>query len=699
MWLGLAVLLCASTASADLRPRVILSWETRDVGGIQSSRLRQDIDVFLTRAFTDTIELQMNLGANHYELATERVDLATSDTSALELRPSGNLRAEFGPVATETTWAFRRARHDVDGIQSRRDNEQIGARAGWAQTKFVPGANLRAWRYRIDDRDVDRSIVSDLVSGSLDYAWKGLAANVGQSYRVESDNRGGYERTTVDQTAGLNYASTFAGGKLSVSSASSVALTRIEDDTTGGARIPTYIPVARALWGVDDTPLDSFDHPLSPYPALNDGRIGVSTGIDFGPDGASFQAIAFDIGRVSAVDEIQIVVRDERLEPVISYAGIQFDVYTSVDGERWTPHTADAVLSFDASRSQYEISFEQVDVRWIKVVTFGTAAQPVFVTEAYLLFHTIAGAGGRDSDYRSLTSSATLQFTPVRSVTLGYNGSAYQTQQETGLAQQSDVSDRTHAFSARFEPRGPLAYEARYEMHDVETDRTFQNVRAIVGSVRYAPRPQLTTTLLCDLRDETTDIAAIEGRTCGVNISARIFPTLDLTAGASDREQQLSTGGTQVTRSFYATSNARVTRSLRLTLSAAMNRSQYEDWTITLPPPSSDDRYNADIDWHAGRALGLGATVSWVQTPSFSGLLQRYRVRWTPFGDGSVSITTNYTQDVDPYSDSRSQRILISPRWQINPRAALNLTYSSVSTTGEQAFESDSLLASLILGR
>ena len=335
-WLVFAVLLFAFTASADLRPRVILSWETRDVGGIRSSRLRQDIDVFLSRAFTETIELQMNLGANHYELATERLDLATSDTSALELRPSGNLRADFGPVATETTWAFRRSRHDVDGIQSRRDNEQIGARASWAPSKFVPGANFRAWRYRIDDRDVDRSIVSDLVSGSLDYSWKGLAANVGQSYRVEGDNRGGYERTTVDQTAGLNYASTFAGGKLSVSSASNVALTRIEDDTTGGARIPTYVPVARALWGVDDTPLDSFDHPLSPYPALNDGRIGVSTGIDFGPDGASFQAIAFDIGRVSAVDEIQIVVRDERIEPVISYAGIQFDVYTSVDGERWT---------------------------------------------------------------------------------------------------------------------------------------------------------------------------------------------------------------------------------------------------------------------------------------------------------------------------------------------------------------------------
>lgn len=697
--LALLLLSALPLLADDIRPRVILSWETRDIGGVTTSRLRQDIDVFLTRAFTERIALQLNLGANHYDLTTERDDRAVSDTRALELRPSGTLRADVGPVSTESTWMLRRSQFDLDEGRSRRDNQQIGARAAWAPMRFVPGGSVRAWRNRIDDREVDRAIVSDLISGSLDYTWNGLTVSAGQAYRIDSDDRAGYERTTADRTAGLHYYDSFAGGKLSVTAAANGALTEVDDETSVHSRVPTFVPPARAFWGIDDTPLESTDHPLTAFPSLIDGRAGVLTEIDLGPEGASFQAIAFDIGRVSPVDEIQIVVRDERLDPVVSFAGIEFDVYTSLDGERWTPHTLDVVTDFDTSRSQYEVSFARVDVRWIKVVTFGVAAQPVLVTEVYVLYHTLASDRQRHTDFRTLTSSAALVFTPIRSVSLGYTGALYQTEQKAGATLSSDISDLTHLLSARYEPGGPFGYEARYEIHDVETDRTLQSLRAIIGSVRYAPRPQLSTTLLCDRREESNDVATLDGRTCGLNLSARIFPTLDLTAGASDRRQQLSTGGTQATRSFYGSSNARLTPSLRMTLSASMSHSQYENWTGALPPPPRDDRYTADLDWHGGRALGLGATLSWVETPSFSGLVQRYRVRWTPFGDGSVSIATNYTQDIDPYSNSRSQRLLFSPRWQINSRAALSLTYSSVSTTGEQQFESDSLLASLILGR
>ena len=682
----------------DIRPRVILSWETRDSGGRTTTRLRQDIDVFLSRAFTETIALQMILGANHSDLAYE-----TSDTRALELRPSGTLRADFGPVRTETMWALRRSRHDVDGVESRKDNQQIGARAGWVATKYAPGGSLRAFRYRIDDREQDRAIVNDQLAAALDYTWRGFTASATQAYRVESDSGRAYERRTTDTNAMLGYANAFAGGKLSVNANASGNVANVDDTAGRGTRIPTFVPVLRVLWGVDDTPLDSTDHPLTAIPGLSDNRTEVSSGIDFGPDGASFQAIAFDIGRVSPVDSIQIVVRDERLEPVTASEGVRFDVYTSIDGERWTPYTNELAQSFDSVRSQYEITFEQTDVRWVKTVSFGTAARPVLVTETTLQYHRLVGENALDSNFRTVASTAAIQYTPVRSVSFGYNGSLYQTEQESGEAVQSDVRDVLHSLSARYEPRGRFAYDARYETHDVETDRTLQNVHALIGSIRFTPRPQLLSTLMCDRREEETEHSILSGRTCTLNVSARVFPTLDFAGGIADRHQELDTGGTQTTRALYAVSNARVTRSLRLTLQAALNRSDYREWTGALPPPSRDDRFTAEIDWARGRALGLGATLTYVRTPAFSGVLQRYRVRWSPFGDGAISIITNYTQDIDPYTDGRSERLLVSPRWQINPQAALNLTYSSVTTTtstaGTQNFESDSLIASLILGR
>jgi len=691
---ALLLLLAFSARADDIRPRVILSWETRDSGGMTTTRLRQDIDVFLSRALTETIALQMILGANHYDLAYEN-----SETRALELRPSGTLRADFGSVHTETTWALRRSRHEVDDSESRKDTQQIGARVSWPAAKYTPGGMLRAYRYRIDDREQNRAILNDQLSAGLDYAWNGLTASATQSYRLESDSGRAYERQTTDTNAGLGYNDTFSGGKLSVNATATGNVAKVADTASQGSRIPTFVPVMRVLWGVDDTPLDSSDHPLSAIAALYDNRTEVSTGIDFGPDGASFQAIAFDIGRVSPVDEIQIVVRDERLEPVTVPDGVRFDVYTSIDGERWTLYTNELVQRFDSVRSQYEIGFEQTDVRWIKAVSFGATARPTLVTEATLQYHRVAGANAGDSDFRTLASTAAIQYSPLRSITVGYNGSLYQTEQKSGDALQSDVRDVLHAVTARFEPRGRLAYDARYEIHDVETDRTLQSVRAIVGSMRFSPRPQLLTTLMCDRREEETEISILTGRTCTLNVSARVFPTLDFAGGISDRHQQLSTGGAQTTRMLYAVSNARVTKTLRLVLQAALNRSNYENWTGGLPPPSQDDRFTAEVDWNRGRALGLGATLTWVRTPSFSGVLQRYRVRWSPFGDGAISIITNYTQDIDPYTDGRSERLLISPRWQINAQAALNVTYSSVVTTGPQDFESSSLLASLILGR
>lgn len=694
-----AVALCLTVPALaqDFRPRVVLSWETRDVNGMATSQLRQDIDVFLSRAITDTIALDMVVGANHYNQSTD-TDLGTSSLKGFELRPSGALHADFGPVRTQTTFAMRRSRAEVDGTRSEKVNEQFDTGGSWDQGRYAPGGTFRALRYRLDDRIADRQFLNDFAGASLFYGWRGLSIGAGRGFRVESDNQPGYERRTTDTTAGLTYTNSFAGGRLTVAAASNATQSIVDDQSSTGSRVPTYI-AGRVLWAVDDTPLDSGDHPLAPYPALNDGRTEVLTEIDLGPNGASFQAFAFDFSRVSPVDEIDVIVRDERQEEVDNATGVRFDVYTSLDGIRWTPHLAGVTTTFDSVRSLYEVVFESVDTQWIKVVSFGAAPQPVLVTETQALFHRVVGASENDTEYRTLVSNAAVYFTPVRSVTLGYTGNSYQTEQKSGESLQSDIDDVMHIVSGRYEPRGWFSYEARYELHDVVTDREEQHGTSIVGSVRFSPRPQLTTTLQCDRREEELQILSITGRTCSANLTARIYSTFDVTAGVSNRSEESNTGGTHEARSLWISSDARVTRSLRVMLAAALNRGSYDRWEGPLAPLTRDDRYTAEVEWIGGRALGLGATASWVETPSFSGLLQRYRIRWSPFGDGSVSLITNYTQDVDPYTDSRSDRILVSPRWQINPRAALTLTYTAVSNSGQQSYASDSLLASLILGR
>ncbi|MGK2855878.1 MAG: discoidin domain-containing protein [Thermoanaerobaculia bacterium] len=700
----LAILLLASLPGRgdELRPRVVLSSETRESGGFTSSRLREYIELYFTHAFTETIELQLNLAGNHDDLASDRLDLSgipIPDSRTWEVRPAGNLLARFGQVATETVWSVRNSEYESGEKTSSRSDERVFSRASWSPTRFAPGGSVRAWRSRIDEDASDREIVNDLYEASLDYAWLGLTLGAGQTYRIDRDSRAGYERTIADSVADLTYNETFGGGKFSVSAAAHGALSGISDKTTGDqVSVPTYVNPGRAFWGIDDTPLDSTDHPLSAFPTLVDGRASVLTTIDFGSGGASFQAIAFDIGRVSQVDEIEIAVRDEKVDPVTAPGGITWDVYTSVDGERWTPHDAELVVGFDAARSHYEISFERVEVRWIKVVNFGVAAQPAFATEAWVLFHNVRDSGG-ESEFSTFSSYAALMFSPVRSVTLGYTGSTYQTSQTSGESLESNVDDFTHVLSARYDPGRSLGFEARYEIHESETDRSFQNVHDITGSIRYMPRSQLSSTLTCSRREDVSNVATIDGRTCSLSATAQIFPTLDLIAGATDQERQLEGGGALVSRSYYASSTSRLTPSLRLTLSASRNRSTYENWSGSLPPLARDDRAGGELIWYRGRALELGAALARVESSAFSGVAQRYRVRWSPFGNGSVSLTTNYVHDIDPYTNAQSTRLLVSPQWQINRQTSLIVTYTSVSTAGDAHIDTDSLIASLVIGR
>lgn len=696
----LAVFLLALPLRGEdaFRPRVTLAWESRDSGVTSTTQLRQQVDLFLSRALSERISVRASFGAQRYDLDTAKPGFVTTNAKSLELRPSGSIDAAFGPLSTRTDYALRRARHDLEELRSERDDEQFRTTLALAQTRFFPAASLNARRSRITDRSGSTNLANDAVEGALSYAWRELALHVGRSLRVDRDSRGSYERRATDSLAGLSYSAIWLEGKLTFSGAANGSMTRLDDRAGRISEVPAFVQPARAFWGIDDTPLESTDAPPTSTPALIDGRLGVSTGINLGPDGAGFQNLVLDIGRVAPVDQIRVTVRDERGDPVLTPDGIRWDVYTSLDGERWVLHAADALTEFDRVRSEYGVDFEQVDVRWIKVVTFGVAAQPAFVTEIQLVDLIAIGDETRESEFRNLSSNAVFTFNPVRTVSFSYSGSSYQSSQESGRTLASDVTDFTHMLSARHDPSSRFGYELRYELHDSQVDRTSQDSEAYAASFRYAPRPELTTTLTCEVRSETLLDVLIEGRGCSTQVTARVFPTLEVSAGASLRDQELAEGSLR-SRTLYSSAAARVTKTLRMTISGSMSRSEIDDWTGPTPPPSSDERITADADWSPGRALGLGGTFGWAGGERGSGLVQRYRIRWLPFADGAVSITTSYTRDIDPYTNSRSERWLVSPRWQINQRAALNLTYSSVSTTGEQAFDSESILAALILGR
>jgi len=697
-----ALLVTASAAAQnELHHHATVSYETRTSGTASATFLRQELELALVRVLSDAATIRLQLGVNHFNTDSRFADVRRVRANALELRPSGMLTLLLGPMRTEGDYSQRRSSHEVEEKTFVHTTEQLRVQTSWAASKFVPGGHVRATRYRLEDGKSAAALVNDAVYGAFEQSWNGFSVAGGEAYRIDRDDRAGYRRRTSDQTASLSYGGSWLRGRLTVAAGAGGMRSKIDDSANERVtRIPAVVPVNRALYGVDDTPLDSTDHQFSANAALIDGRLNVSAGISLGADSASFQTITFDIGRLAEADQIVIDIRDEKNEFVRVAEGVSWDLYTSIDGDRWAPYATDVVQVFEPARSRYEISFASLDVRWIKAVSFGTAAEPVFVTEAQVVDHTVVTSGARDSEFRSVISNGSITFIPVRALSLQYAGSRYSASQTIGGSNWTEHRDVDHQLSAQWDVRRNLGLDVRLELRDAETDRFSEETRAVVAGGRYAPRRQLQFAVTCDVRETDLVTGLVEARGCSAQAAARLFPTLDVSLGVTGRNQDhVTEGGRSESRGVFLHGNARLTRSLRLNINASSNRSTYEGSFVTTFPPSRDDRVTTDVDWNAGQALGLGVTLGWAASGDTSGLLQRYRVRWSPFGDGSITLTTGYTEDIDPYSESRSRRLFVAPRWQVNRLAALVVTYVSVSTTGPRPFESRSLLTTLSIGR
>ncbi|MBK5260456.1 MAG: hypothetical protein JJE51_12765 [Thermoanaerobaculia bacterium] len=699
---AVGLLLIALTASGDeFRPRAGVSYETRDSNSISSSVLRKEIDLFLSRSLSSAVSIRVNLAARQFETGARFDGVRRPSTRSLELRPSTALKVVLGRFDSETEYLLRRASFNTSNADSVNTNESIDSRLQWTPSRYIPAGTLRATRYKVATSLSAGETTNDAVYGTLAYSWAALSATASSSRRIDSDSRARYDRTMSDHTGSLMYSDEFLGGKMSVNASASGALSNIDEQSDGASQIPAVVPFTRALWVVDETPLDSFDRPLSSVPALNDGRLNTSAGISLGPESTSFQTIAFDFGRLARVSLVEVVVRDERQDLVVNAGGIDWSVYTSSDGVRWIAHTSEVVSRFDAARSQFDISFESIDARWLKVVTFGVTSQAAFVTEVRTFLLTTVSRPSRETRYRTYGSSAALSYTPLRALAINYTGSLYSgTQDVGGVAGWTEVRDLNHTLGFQFSPRGPLGYDLRFETHSAGTDEYTEDSRGVSGGIRYVPRQQLQFLLSCDVREEEIDLELRERRTCSTQASARIFPSLDVTLGGSDGVQdRITEQGRVLTRSYYLNTSARLTRAFTLLLSGSSSHATIEGSVEQELPPSRDDRAYAEVDWRGNRVIGLGVSLGWVAGEAFEGLVQRYRVRWSPFGDGAITITTQYSQDIDPQSDGRSERMLIAPRWQVNGNTVLSLTYTSVITTGIQDFESKSILASLSIAR
>jgi len=687
--LTVALLLTAAIARGDdFYGRALASYENRASNTLSTSGLRQQYDLHLDRAFTTTSLVRLFCRIDDFR--------GTQDYSAF---PQRNRSRQIQPVAefilnTDTLQAMARGeRIDLQSsfadIRSNRVIQRTLGQLTW-QPDRLPVFHMLGSRDSTRDDNAKIDLTNDNAIGSVQYHWRGLDASAEERYYNSSDPAAGYERKTTGQAANLAWSSTHLDGKLAVAAVGQAQLITLNERAVGGTTtsVPTPQPIGRALWTIDDTPLDSRDHPPVVYPSLIDNNLTTSTGISIGPDGSSFQNIVIDIGRVDRVDEIRVIVRDPAGNPLQHGGGaVTWDVYASDDGQLWRT-VPSGRTSFNAPLSLYSITFDLLTARWLKVVSFGVNADPTLVTEVQAYYHTTLAAGRtRNGTQDTYNGSTTLTFQPYKKLMVGYTGVYSALREKFTTQPRNNTSDIEHLGTIQYDLPRNFSLRGQYLRRTAQTftGRT-DSLNDATAFIDYVPTRQLHVTFELGKRNETQQGSTFDLDTKAIHVTAFVIRSVILTADAGVQTQTIALDGSTADHQFFNfTGNLQLAPSLRLLLNGSMQRttSNSNDPAVQLLGALRDDRISAEFIWRSGRQLRLSARFGWASADVLSGFTQRYHVDWYPFGDGTVSLGGSYDQDIDPTVNRRAKRMILNPRWMMNRWVMLDLNYTSIITTFE----------------
>lgn len=686
----------------DLDARAQVGYQLFDLSGTKRQGFRQTYDLGLRRNLSDTARFGLFFRAEDFRGSTETaISALDEDSGVRQYQPVGELVINSERLRLHLRSDYLRDQTFTATRESTRNTERSSAVMRWDPFN-LPALQLVAHRNVVNDAR-GGAIADETLFASAQHSWRGLTLTAQGRHLRSSDDDAGYERTQDSYTGQLGFARTAFNGRLIFNADASAERSDIAERVTssGTADIPVPVRPRTAYHVVDDTPLDNRDRPLVSVPALRDSNLDTVTSIGLGPESSAFQNLALDFGRVDAVDELRIVMRDEQGNPLRNGGGVvAWDVYVSEDGINWAP-VANASSRFDVPPSLYVVTFDETTTRWVKVVSFGLHFEKVFVTEfqAFNVTH-FEDASGRDGTSDLRTGFVAATFVPVRNVTIGYNGSYSAQQQRFAAFGSSDNTTIDHNATIEYRILRTLQLRGTVSRSDVRGyGLAADGSDSYLAAIEYMPTARLRLTLETSRQTQT-----ILGATSTIDTQAfRLYGsplravTLSLDAGV--QTQTIPGSALSGDRTFVnLTSTARLTRSTRVLLTANVQRSSgaEDDPASLLLGAARDDRYAAEFTWQPGRPLLLSTRLGWNASPGEGGLTQRYRAEWNPFADGTVSLALSFDDETDPLTDRRSRRLVLSPRWTMSRYLSMNLHYTAVETEiDDQSDQQKTLYATL----
>lgn len=682
-----------AAAQGLLDGRLSVAWQSFERGDITTEGLRQRYELALDRPLTDTFDLRLALryeqdASGSTVLGEER----TGDYRALEPRLAirwalPNLAFAADAVRTET-------RTETDAIVGRVASESTSDRMRAAldyTPAGLPALGLDAARERVELDGAGAAggeRIDQRVGGRLGWALGGFSLAGYARHAENRDDAAGFEVASDEAGAGVDWSRSFRRDLLTVHAGASGSSIRFEDRRVSAGGVPTPVPLTATATTVDSTPEDHFDRPLTANPLLRDGDRERPAGIRLGPDGEAFTTLAVDLGSTAPVDEIRVVVRDPEGRPVTTGGPVEWEVWTSADGQLWRRLAEPATTRFDAASSWWSVTFPQRLERRIQLVTFFVNSVATEVTEVEAWARAAAAPGEQvRRETESWRGAGGFALRPHSTLALGFEGSVAGASRTESSERELDTRDTEQSWSAAWAPGRHLelalqrtARESTAEgfLGEVENRLTVTS-----GVVQLRANPNLHLTLDASRTEEEAGATTLEVERRFARAFSRIFPGLEIGFDVGEQRQTLAGGSATLVQPSMALSvRARPRRDLQLTASASRREAEWDGSPPAgAPAAETEDRWTVDLFWQPSSQLGVGATAGRAGDGGGSTPVHGWRLHWNPFPRGALRIDGRYDEDVDPIADRRTRRLFLTPRWQVNDRLTLNLSWFRLETS------------------
>ncbi|MGZ4779842.1 MAG: hypothetical protein ACXV5L_11630, partial [Thermoanaerobaculia bacterium] len=489
--IAVMLVMSAWTAGAqDLKLSGSVAYDDREYDSSVTSGVEEKLTLGWQRTFFTPVSLRILFRGEDFRGTNEEVGYK-ADSHTQQLQPIGELTYAVSDFFLSVRHDYLSNREETGDVSTKLSNERNSFVGSWAR-ECLPSFSIIGQRHHVSQPF--RTVDDDTLGATVAYSVSGLQVSGTSQVDRSLDAAAGYERTSTINGALLDWHSTYLQNRVvaNVSGTANVASYDQHALNSTDTSVPFPVTISRALYTVDETPADGRDHELVNDAALIDGSLNTPADVSLGPDGVSYQNLVLNIGRIETLDEIRLIVRDDRGNPVKRIGAVSFDVYTSEDGLLWSS-VPSAQSHFDVTVSYYSITFDANRSRWFKVVTFGVNPEPVLVTELQAFFHRTLPAGqNRTTNQRLYMGDIGLTVTPLRRLAIRYDGTYNSISAEDAGSPSRTQNDMQHEIGAEVTLHRGFTTGAFVTQHDVdatallpESDRTVGAYLRAIPSHRF----------------------------------------------------------------------------------------------------------------------------------------------------------------------------------------------------------------------